>query len=228
MNGPYDVIVVGGGSAGAAAAARLSDRPQPARPAAGSRPRLARRRGPRRDAQRQHHPVHAGPGTPGGLAMAGPDDPAHPRSAAPLLLARQGARWLLRRQRPDRHPRRRRRLRRLGRGRLRRLVRRPRAAGVRRDGGRPRRRPHRAARSRSTARPPTEWGPVDRALRDAALGLGYPWNPDLNAPDAEGVSCYPYNAATGGASPPTKPTWSRPAAARTWKSAATPWSTACC
>jgi 5-(hydroxymethyl)furfural/furfural oxidase len=45
--------------------------------------------------------------------------------------------------------------------------------------------------------PLNQWGPVDRALRDAALGLGYPWNPDLNAPDAEGVSCYPYNSRNG-------------------------------
>ncbi len=42
-----------------------------------------------------------------------------------------------------------------------------------------------------------QWGPVDRALRDAALGLGYNWNPDLNAPDTEGVSCYPINSRDG-------------------------------
>jgi 5-(hydroxymethyl)furfural/furfural oxidase len=41
--------------------------------------------------------------------------------------------------------------------------------------------------------PKTEWGAVDRALCDAALALGYPWNPDLNAPEGEGVSCYPVN-----------------------------------
>src|SRR3984885_14271693 len=29
--------------------------------------------------------------------------------------------------------------------------------------------------------PETMWGPVDRALRDAAIASGYPWNPDLNA-----------------------------------------------
>ncbi len=45
--------------------------------------------------------------------------------------------------------------------------------------------------------PPDRWGPVDRALHDATLGLGYPWNPDLNAPDTEGVSCYPYNVRNG-------------------------------
>jgi 5-(hydroxymethyl)furfural/furfural oxidase len=45
--------------------------------------------------------------------------------------------------------------------------------------------------------PPDQWGPVDRALRDAALALGYPWNPDLNAPDTEGVSCYPFNSRDG-------------------------------
>jgi 5-(hydroxymethyl)furfural/furfural oxidase len=46
------------------------------------------------------------------------------------------------------------------------------------------------------ARPET-WGPVDCALRDAALAAGYPWNPDLNAPDTEGVSCYPINSRNG-------------------------------
>jgi 5-(hydroxymethyl)furfural/furfural oxidase len=39
------------------------------------------------------------------------------------------------------------------------------------------------------------WGPVDRALRDAAPAAGYPSNPDLNAP--EGVSCYPINSRDG-------------------------------
>ena len=41
------------------------------------------------------------------------------------------------------------------------------------------------------------WGPVDRALREAALAAGYPWNPDLNAADGEGVSCYPINSRDG-------------------------------
>jgi choline dehydrogenase len=45
--------------------------------------------------------------------------------------------------------------------------------------------------------PLDRWGPVDRALRDAALGVGYPWNPDLNAADTEGVSCYPINSRDG-------------------------------
>ena len=45
--------------------------------------------------------------------------------------------------------------------------------------------------------PPETWGPVDRALRDAALAAGYPWNPDLNAPHTEGVSCYPINSRDG-------------------------------
>ncbi len=44
-------------------------------------------------------------------------------------------------------------------------------------------------------RAPTDrWGPVDLALRDAALAAGYPWNPDLNARTGEGVSCYPINS----------------------------------
>ncbi len=45
--------------------------------------------------------------------------------------------------------------------------------------------------------PQGAWGPVDRALRDAALGAGYPWNPDLNGPGGEGVSCYPINSRGG-------------------------------
>ncbi|WP_424813896.1 GMC family oxidoreductase [Roseococcus sp. YIM B11640] len=42
--------------------------------------------------------------------------------------------------------------------------------------------------------PQETWGPVDKALRDAALACGYPWNPDLNDPEKEGVSCYPINS----------------------------------
>ena len=38
------------------------------------------------------------------------------------------------------------------------------------------------------------WGPVDRALRDGAMGLGYPWCDDLNAPDADGVCAYAINS----------------------------------
>ncbi|MEZ5858438.1 MAG: GMC family oxidoreductase N-terminal domain-containing protein [Geminicoccaceae bacterium] len=45
--------------------------------------------------------------------------------------------------------------------------------------------------------PPDAWGPVDRALRDAALDLGYPWTPDLNAPTAEGVTTYAINSQGG-------------------------------
>lgn len=45
--------------------------------------------------------------------------------------------------------------------------------------------------------PVESWGPVDKALRDAALAAGYPWNPDLNAALGEGVSCYPYNVRDG-------------------------------
>ncbi len=41
------------------------------------------------------------------------------------------------------------------------------------------------------------WGPVDRALRDAALSLGHPWCDDLNAPDAEGVCTYAINSRGG-------------------------------
>ncbi|SDD90504.1 GMC family oxidoreductase [Belnapia rosea] len=45
--------------------------------------------------------------------------------------------------------------------------------------------------------PESAWGPVDLALKDAALADGYPWNPDLNAPGGEGVSCYPINSRNG-------------------------------
>ncbi len=45
--------------------------------------------------------------------------------------------------------------------------------------------------------PQADWGPVDQALRDAALALGYPWTDDLNAPDAEGVTTYAINSRDG-------------------------------
>jgi choline dehydrogenase len=45
--------------------------------------------------------------------------------------------------------------------------------------------------------PQDTWGPVDRGLRDAALAAGYGWNPDLNAAEGEGVSCYPINSRDG-------------------------------
>lgn len=41
--------------------------------------------------------------------------------------------------------------------------------------------------------PPDEWGGVDKALRDACLGLGYGWCDDHNAPDGTGVSPYAMN-----------------------------------
>ena len=45
--------------------------------------------------------------------------------------------------------------------------------------------------------PREAWGDVDRAFVDAALAAGYRWNPDLNDPHAEGVSCYPINSRDG-------------------------------
>ena len=45
--------------------------------------------------------------------------------------------------------------------------------------------------------PVKSWGPVDRAVRDAALDIGYPWHEDLNAADGEGVACYPINNRLG-------------------------------
>lgn len=61
--------------------------------------------------------------------------------------------------------------------------------------------------------PQSAWGPVDRALRDAALAQGYPWNPDLNAPTGEGVSCYPINI-DGGRRVSTNEAFLEPARAR--------------
>jgi 5-(hydroxymethyl)furfural/furfural oxidase len=45
--------------------------------------------------------------------------------------------------------------------------------------------------------PVESWGPMDRAVRDAALNLGYPWHEDLNAAHGEGVACYPINNRFG-------------------------------
>ena len=45
--------------------------------------------------------------------------------------------------------------------------------------------------------PFNQWGPVDLALRDAALASGYPWKEDQNAPAGEGVSCHPINSRDG-------------------------------
>lgn len=42
--------------------------------------------------------------------------------------------------------------------------------------------------------PVESWGHVDRAMRESAIALGHAWNDDLNAPDAEGVCCYPINS----------------------------------
>ncbi|WP_284946972.1 GMC family oxidoreductase [Acidisoma cladoniae] len=47
-------------------------------------------------------------------------------------------------------------------------------------------------------RPPlSEWGPVDLALRDAAMAAGHPWHDDVNAPDAEGVCTFAMNSRDG-------------------------------
>jgi choline dehydrogenase len=45
--------------------------------------------------------------------------------------------------------------------------------------------------------PQSQWGAVDKALRDAALAEGYPWKADLNAPTGEGISCNPINLRNG-------------------------------
>jgi 5-(hydroxymethyl)furfural/furfural oxidase len=41
------------------------------------------------------------------------------------------------------------------------------------------------------------WGPVDLALREAALDLGYGWDPDHNAPRGSGVATYAINSRDG-------------------------------
>ena len=45
--------------------------------------------------------------------------------------------------------------------------------------------------------PPAAWGNVDRALRDAAIGLGYGWCEDHNAPAGTGASPYAINSVNG-------------------------------
>lgn len=45
--------------------------------------------------------------------------------------------------------------------------------------------------------PPDAWGDVDRALRDASLGLGYGWCDDHNAPEGTGASPYAINSIDG-------------------------------
>jgi 5-(hydroxymethyl)furfural/furfural oxidase len=45
--------------------------------------------------------------------------------------------------------------------------------------------------------PREEWGPVDHALAERALGLGYAWCDDHNAPTGTGVSPYALNARSG-------------------------------
>ncbi len=45
--------------------------------------------------------------------------------------------------------------------------------------------------------PPSAWGPVDRALREAALAAGHRWHDDLNAPDATGACTFAMNNLDG-------------------------------
>lgn len=45
--------------------------------------------------------------------------------------------------------------------------------------------------------PLDKWGPVDLAMRESAMGLGYPWAEDCNAPGSTGVSPYPINSRNG-------------------------------
>lgn len=45
--------------------------------------------------------------------------------------------------------------------------------------------------------PEAAWGSVDRALVEASLAAGFPWEADVNAPGASGVSPYPMNSRGG-------------------------------
>jgi 5-(hydroxymethyl)furfural/furfural oxidase len=45
--------------------------------------------------------------------------------------------------------------------------------------------------------PLSKWGSVDHAMREAALDLGYGWEPDHNAPEGSGVSPYAINSRDG-------------------------------
>jgi len=45
--------------------------------------------------------------------------------------------------------------------------------------------------------PVDKWGPVDKALREAGLDLGYPWADDVNAPRSTGISPYPICSVDG-------------------------------
>ncbi len=44
----------------------------------------------------------------------------------------------------------------------------------------------------------SQWGKVDLAMLEAALEIGYPWNPDLNAPGSTGISSLPFNRTQDG------------------------------
>ncbi len=45
--------------------------------------------------------------------------------------------------------------------------------------------------------PVEQWGPAARAMREAAVALGYPWHDDYNAPDASGCSAIASNTHEG-------------------------------
>ncbi len=45
--------------------------------------------------------------------------------------------------------------------------------------------------------PVADWGNVDRALKDASIGLGYGWCDDHNAPEGTGASPYAINSRAG-------------------------------
>ena len=45
--------------------------------------------------------------------------------------------------------------------------------------------------------PRSQWGAVDTALSRSGQSLGFGWSPDVNVPDAHGVSPYPINSREG-------------------------------
>jgi choline dehydrogenase len=61
--------------------------------------------------------------------------------------------------------------------------------------------------------PESEWGGIDRALRDATLDLGYPWEDDHNAPTPPVSPPSPATAVTVSAFRRTTPTSNLPATA---------------
>ena len=71
--------------------------------------------------------------------------------------------------------------------------------------------------------PVTDWGSVDRGLREAALALGYGWCDDHNAPRERAYPRMRSTARPAVASRPTTATWSQCAAGPTCGSRVARW-----